>query len=90
MYLYVKELKELIKDCDDDQAVLIATDWANNKFSKLEGVAINMLYDKEAEEEDEGWGIAPIVHDLTDTGYDENDEDWLEIKARGLKVIVLH
>jgi hypothetical protein len=90
MYLTVKDLKAALEECDNDQIVLITTDWANSEFSKLGGIANNQLYDKEAEEQNQGWGMGTIVHDLEDTGYDEDNKDWLEIKNRGLKAIVLH
>lgn len=90
MYLTVKDLKAALEECADDQIVLITTDWANSGFSKLKGVANNQLYDKEAEEKDEGWGMETIVHDLENTGYDAKDPEWLEISNRGFKAIVLH
>lgn len=66
----VKELKKLLKECDDNDDVLVASDSEGNNFFLVSSVETNYSWDGEYDAE---IGLRELTPEFEDAGYGEED-----------------
>lgn len=84
MILTVKDLIQLLKECNPEDSVYLAADWANEEFVGVTDVITNQLFNPTAGD------FETKMHNADGVADDNEEiEDWEEIEAHGIKCIVI-